>query len=106
VRVSGKGGRILAPESDSTPPLAVHIFRRRSRASNGVPHMRNLIEAAIDDPDGDHAAKIIRDALGIESDEVTNHSFPKHWPNNREQRARIIGDWLRDESRFAVYPSD
>jgi hypothetical protein len=66
----------------------------------------NLLEAAINDPDGDHAAQIIRDALGIQSDEVTNHSFPKHWPNDPDQRARVIGDWLREEARVLVYPSD
>jgi hypothetical protein len=65
--------------------------------------MRNLLEQAIDSDDGDLAAKMIRDALGIESDEITNHSFPKHWPENREQRARVIGDWLKDEARFLVY---
>jgi hypothetical protein len=65
--------------------------------------MRNLLEQAIDSDDGDLAAKMIRDALGIESDEITNHSFPKHWPDNREQRARVIGDWLKDEARFLVY---
>jgi hypothetical protein len=32
--------------------------------------MRNLIEQAINSNDGDHAAKMIRDALGIESDDV------------------------------------
>jgi hypothetical protein len=68
--------------------------------------VRNLIQAAIDDPDGDHAAKMIRDALGIDSDEVVNFSFPKNWPDDREQRAKIIGSWLRDEARFMVYPSD
>jgi hypothetical protein len=66
--------------------------------------MRNLLEAAIESEDGDRAAQAIREALGIETEEVTNHSFPKHWPDNREQRARVIGDWLRDEARFLVYP--
>jgi hypothetical protein len=65
--------------------------------------VRNLIQAAIDDNDGEHAAKMIRDALGIETDEVVNFSFPIHWPDNREQRARIICDWLKDEARFLVY---
>jgi hypothetical protein len=45
--------------------------------------MRNLLEQAIDCDDGDHAARLIRDALGIESDEVTNYVFPKRWPNDR-----------------------
>jgi hypothetical protein len=38
------------------------------------------------------AAKIVEDALGIESDDVANYCFPKTWPTNREQRARIIGE--------------
>jgi hypothetical protein len=62
--------------------------------------VRNLLEAAIEDDDADHAAKVIREALGIESDEVVGFSFPKNWPQDRDQRARIIGEWLRDEARF------
>jgi hypothetical protein len=49
---------------------------------------------------GDHAAKIIQHALGIESDDVANYVFPKRWPSDREQRARIIGEWLQTEARF------
>jgi hypothetical protein len=26
--------------------------------------------------------------------------FPKTWPIDREQRARIIGEWLQTEARF------
>ena len=61
--------------------------------------MTNLHERAISTDDGDRAAKIIQDALGIESTEVANYCFPKTWPTDREQRARIIGDWLRAEAR-------
>jgi hypothetical protein len=52
----------------------------------------NLLERAISTDDGDRAAKIIQSALGIESDDVR--------PKDREQRARIIGDWLRAEARY------
>ena len=62
--------------------------------------MPNLLEQAIDSDDGDRAAKIIQGALGIESDEVANYVFPKTWPTDREQRARIIGEWLQTEARF------
>ena len=62
--------------------------------------MANLLEQAINSNDGDHAAKLIQNALGIESDSVANYCFPKAWPNDREQRARIIGEWLRTEARF------
>jgi hypothetical protein len=50
--------------------------------------MTNLLQQAIDCDDADQAAKIIQDALGIESDDVVNYCFPKEWPADREQRAR------------------
>jgi uncharacterized protein HemY len=62
--------------------------------------MANLLEQAIECSDGDHAAKIIQQALGIETDDVANYVFPKTWPADREQRARIIGEWLQTEARF------
>jgi hypothetical protein len=62
--------------------------------------MANLLEQAIDCNDGDHAAKIIQHVLGIESDDVANYVFPKTWPSDREQRARIIGEWLQTEARL------
>jgi uncharacterized protein HemY len=62
--------------------------------------MTNVLEKAIESNDGDQAAKIIQQALGIESDDVANHVFPKTWPSDREQRARIIGEWLQTEARF------
>jgi hypothetical protein len=68
----------------------------------GVHAMTNLVERAISTDDPDRAAKIIQHALGIESDEVANYCFPKTWPSDREQRARIIGDWLRAEARFSA----
>jgi hypothetical protein len=62
--------------------------------------MSNLLEQAINCSDGDTAAKIIQDAPGIESDDVASYVFPKTWPADREQRARIIGEWLQTEARF------
>ena len=62
--------------------------------------MTNLLEQAIKSNDADHAARLIQGALGIESDEVANYVFPKSWPNDREQRARIIGEWLQAEARL------
>ena len=35
--------------------------------------MLNLLEQATDSDDGDRAARIIQDALGIESDDVANY---------------------------------
>jgi uncharacterized protein HemY len=62
--------------------------------------MTNLLQQAINCDDADHAARIIQDALGIESDDVVNYCFPKTWPNDRERRARIIGERLQTEARF------
>jgi uncharacterized protein HemY len=67
--------------------------------------MANLLEQAIDCDDGDNAVKLIRDALGIESDEVANYVFPKTWPDDRERRAAIVGEWLKTEARLLVAPS-
>jgi hypothetical protein len=36
--------------------------------------------------------EIIQHALGIASDYVANYCFPKSWPEDREPRARIVGD--------------
>jgi hypothetical protein len=61
--------------------------------------MTNVLEKAIESNDGDQAAKIIQQALGIESDDVASCD-PKSWPSDREQRARIIGECLQTEVRF------
>jgi hypothetical protein len=39
--------------------------------------MTNILEQAINCDDSDRAAKIIQDALGIESDEVANYRLPR-----------------------------
>jgi hypothetical protein len=39
-------------------------------------------------------------SLGIESDGVARYCFPKDWPVDREQRASIIGEWLKTEARY------
>ena len=62
--------------------------------------MANLLQQAIGCNDGDRTAKISQDALGIESDDVANYCFPQTWPADREQRARIIGEWLQTEARY------
>jgi uncharacterized protein HemY len=62
--------------------------------------MTNLLQQAINCDDADRAAGIIQNALGIESDDVVNYCFPKNWPEDRERRARIIGEWLKTEARF------
>jgi uncharacterized protein HemY len=62
--------------------------------------MANLLTQAINSDDADRAAKIIRDALGIENDDVVNYCFPKEWPADRERRARYIGKWLKTEARY------
>jgi hypothetical protein len=51
--------------------------------------MTDLLQQAINCDDPDQAARIIRDALGIESDDVVNYCFPTTWPTDRERRARL-----------------
>ncbi len=62
--------------------------------------MTNLLEQAIACDDADRAARIIQDALGIESDDVVNYCVPKTWPADRDVRAAIIGEWLQTEARY------
>ena len=62
--------------------------------------MGNLLAEAINSDDPDRAARIIRDALGIESDDVVGYCFPTEWPADRERRARYIGEWLKTEARY------
>jgi len=62
--------------------------------------MTNLLEQAINCNDGDRAAKIIQDALGIHDSDIANYVFPQSWPKDRDQRARIIGEWLQTEARL------
>jgi uncharacterized protein HemY len=62
--------------------------------------MTNLLQQAINCNDANRAARIIQDALGIESDDVVNYCFPQTWPTDRERRARIIGEWLKTEARY------
>ena len=48
--------------------------------------MSNLLAQAINCDDPDRAARIIRDALGIESDDVVKYCFPPPWPADDIQR--------------------
>jgi hypothetical protein len=59
----------------------------------------NLLKKAIKCDDAGRAARIIIDALGIETDELANFCL-KHWPPGRKQRARAIGHWLHAEAQF------
>jgi len=65
-----------------------------------VKKRENLLEQAINCDDADRAARIILDALGIQSDELANHCLRRYWPTDRKQRARIIGNWLQSEAYF------
>lgn len=62
--------------------------------------MPNLLKEAISSEDSNRAAKLIQRALGIESDDIANYCFPRAWPADREQHARIIGEWLQTEARY------
>ena len=32
--------------------------------------------------------------------DVVNYCFPTIWPDDRERRARYIGEWLKTEARY------
>ena len=49
-----------------------------------------LLEQAIECNDGDHAANSGPSELS--PDDAANYVFPKTWPEDREQRAHIIGE--------------
>jgi hypothetical protein len=65
--------------------------------------MTNLLAQAINCDDPDQAARIIRDALGIESDDVVHYCFPTTWsveePDPKLDRQCFI---VRDGNRQAL----
>jgi hypothetical protein len=62
--------------------------------------MANVLEKAVNCNDGDRAIAHIVDALGINPEDMARYDFPKTWPQDRQGRARIIGDWLQNEALF------
>ena len=62
--------------------------------------MTNLLEQAIACDDGYRAAKIIQDALGIESDDVANYCLPKEWPP-RTARCALASSAIGCNTRLA-----
>jgi hypothetical protein len=62
--------------------------------------MGNLLAEAINSDDPDRAARIIRDALGIESDDVVGTASRQSGPRTAIPRARYIGEWLKTEARY------
>jgi hypothetical protein len=54
--------------------------------------MTNLLERAIGTDDADRAAKIIQNALGIESDEVANYCASQNLAKGLEATSEIIGE--------------
>jgi hypothetical protein len=99
---TGPVGASRSRETHQRPFLAQRgaSYGERAGAKLTADTMTNLLEQAINCDDGDRAAKLIQDALGIESDDVVNYCFPVDWPDDREQRARYIGTWLATEARY------
>ena len=62
--------------------------------------MSNLLAEAINCDGPVRVARIIRDPLGIESDDVVGYCFPIEWHADRERRARYIGEWLKTDARY------
>jgi hypothetical protein len=86
------------------PPLPATLWNRRGFAAN-LPRkvapswssarstrITNLLEQAINCDDADRVAKMIQDALGIESDDVVNYCFPR-----KRGRSTASGALLRPE---------
>jgi hypothetical protein len=62
--------------------------------------MTNLLRQAINCDDGDRAAKIIQEALGIESDDVVNHCFPKEMACRSRVACEIHRHMAATEARY------
>jgi hypothetical protein len=62
--------------------------------------MSNLLEQAINCDDGARAAKIIRDALGIETDDVSNYCLPQSELANGSRSACPHHRRLAAEAQF------
>jgi hypothetical protein len=98
--------KVKNPAAPAVTREAEKDWDRRRGLRSPDPHrsvrriMINLLAEAINSEDPDRAAKLIQDALGIESDDVVNYCFPKTWPADHEQRARILGTWLTTEARY------
>jgi hypothetical protein len=61
--------------------------------------MSNLLKQAINFDDGDAPSRSSR-TRSASYPTIANYCFPKTWPADREQRARIIGEWLQTAVRF------
>jgi hypothetical protein len=94
--LQGWSKRMRALGCESIAPKRLGSPYRAGRTD----HWIKVKNQALNCSDADLAAKIIQDALSIESDGVANCVFPKTWPIDREQCARIIGEWLQTEVRF------
>jgi hypothetical protein len=66
--------------------------------------MSNLLAEAINCDDADRAGKIIRDALGIESDDVVGYCFPREWPQTASSALATSGRGWRPKR--ATSPRD
>jgi len=77
--VESARNKLVAPLNHRSPERYERFCRaleQRARGEHRGGRLANLLEQAIQCNDGDHAAKIIQHALGIESDDVANYVFP------------------------------
>jgi hypothetical protein len=58
----------------------VTLLAAAQRSSARCTHMTNFLEQAINTDDGIRAAKLIQNALGIESDGFANYCSRRHGP--------------------------
>jgi hypothetical protein len=93
--------KLVAPLNHRPPERYERFCRaleQRARGEHRGGRLANLFEQAIQCNDGDHAAKSSSTRSGLRVMTWPTTSSP--WPHDREQRARIIGEWLQTEARF------
>ena len=67
--------------------------------------MSNLLDQAISCSDGDQAAKVIADALGIEGDEVASYVFPRLGRGTANSALASSASGCRPRRAFSLMPS-
>jgi hypothetical protein len=85
-------------------PSHRYAWRRKSEEERRAP--LNVLEQAVASNDGDHAVKLIMDALGIVSGDVAGYSMPRTWPKERADRAVALGEWLKTELAYIADDQD
>ena len=63
---------------------------------------KSVLSDAIACSNGDKAAALIMQALGITDDAIANYSLPREWPTDRGMRCRALAEWLSNECVYRI----